>query len=208
MTKIKQLATLTARHNRFILALICLIIISNFTIQGVNGQVTKSELPKEKQTILGLYVTAKEAYEKWINDPDNLKILDVRTPEEYIFIGHPAMAWNNPFLTQTMEWDSVKEHFSMKPNPDFISRVKQIATTSDTILVICRSGGRSAMAVNKLAKAGYANVYSITDGVEGDLISDPESVFLGKRMKNGWKNSGAPWTYSIDPKLMLLPDTR
>ena len=64
------------------------------------------------------------------------------------------------------------------------------------------------MAVNKLAKAGYANVYSITDGVEGDLISDPESVFLGKRMKNGWKNSGAPWTYSIDPKLMLLPDTR
>jgi hypothetical protein len=92
MTKIKQLATLTARHHRFILALICLIIISILTIQGVNGPVTKSELPKEKQTILGLYVTAKEAYEKWINDPDNLKILDVRAPEEYIFIGHPAMA--------------------------------------------------------------------------------------------------------------------
>ena len=26
---------------------------------------SKPELPKEKQTTLGLYVTAKEAYEKW-----------------------------------------------------------------------------------------------------------------------------------------------
>ena len=208
MAKFKQLATPTARQNSFILALIFLIIIGIFSIQGVNGQVTKPGLPKEKQTILGLYVTAKEAYEKWINDQDNLKILDVRTPEEYIFIGHPAMAWNIPFLTLTMEWDSVKKHFSMKPNPDFIPRVKQIATTSETILVICRSGVRSAMAVNKLAEAGYANVYCITDGVEGDLVSDPESVFHGKRMKNGWKNSGAPWTYSIDPKLMLIPDIR
>jgi hypothetical protein len=25
----------------------------------------KANLPKEKQTVLGLYVTAKEAYEKW-----------------------------------------------------------------------------------------------------------------------------------------------
>ena len=31
----------------------------------VNSQETKPELPKEKQTVLGLYVTAKEAYEKW-----------------------------------------------------------------------------------------------------------------------------------------------
>ncbi len=28
-------------------------------------------LPKEKQTVLGLYVTAKEAYEKWQADPEN-----------------------------------------------------------------------------------------------------------------------------------------
>ena len=33
----------------------------------VNSQETKPELPKMKQTVLGLYVTAKEAYEKWEN---------------------------------------------------------------------------------------------------------------------------------------------
>ena len=36
----------------------------------------------------------KEAYEKWLAEPDLVKIIDVRTPEEYLFVGHPAMAWN------------------------------------------------------------------------------------------------------------------
>ena len=44
----------------------------------------------------------------------------------------------------------------------------------------------------------------LVDGVEGDKVSDPDSVFVGKRMKNGWKNSGLPWTYDLDPKLMYL----
>jgi hypothetical protein len=49
--------------------------------------------PKEKQTELGLYLTAKEAYDLWKTDPDEVMILDVRIPEEYLFVGHPAMAW-------------------------------------------------------------------------------------------------------------------
>ena len=50
------------------------------------------EIPIEKQTSLGLYATAKEAYEIWVNSPDTVKILDVRTLDEYINIGHAAMA--------------------------------------------------------------------------------------------------------------------
>ena len=56
----------------------------------------KENLPKVKQTVLGLYVTAKEAYEKWQADPEKVMIIDVRTPEEYLFVGHPTMAWNIP----------------------------------------------------------------------------------------------------------------
>lgn len=44
--------------------------------------------------------------------------------------------------------------------------------------------------------------------MEGDLVDDPNSVFFGKRMKNGWKNSGLPWTYDVNPKQMRLPDRR
>ncbi|MCP3896128.1 MAG: hypothetical protein GY706_16090 [Bacteroides sp.] len=40
--------------------------------------------------------------------------------------------------------------------------------------------------------------------MEGDKVNDPESVFDGKRMKNGWKNSGLPWVYDIDPEKIIL----
>jgi len=174
-------------------------------MQNTYAQDKKIELPKEKQTSLGLYVTSKEAYEQWKINPEKVLIIDVRTLEEYLYIGHPAMAWNIPLFFQTYEWDVVKNHFPMKPNPDFIAKLKQIANPNDVLLVTCRSGGRSAMAVNQLAAAGFKNVYNITDGFEGDTVADKESVFSGQRMKNGWKNSGLPFTYAIDPKLMLIP---
>ena len=49
-----------------------------------------TDLPAAKQTALGLYVTAKEAYDMWQADPEKVKILDVRTPEEFLFVGSSA----------------------------------------------------------------------------------------------------------------------
>jgi rhodanese-related sulfurtransferase len=169
------------------------------------SQTSKPQLSKAKQTVLGLYVTAKEAYEKWKAEPEKVMILDVRTPEEYLFVGHPAMAWQIPLAAQTYEWDAEKKQFPMKPLPDFVSRVSEVAKPDDTIMVMCRSGGRSATAVNLLANAGFKHVYSITDGMEGDTVEDPDSVFVGQRLKNGWKNSGCPWTYKLTPERMVLP---
>ena len=96
----------------------------------------------------------------------------------------------------------------MVPNTDFMEQIKSTFQRDDIILVTCRSGGRSSMAVNQLAAAGYKNVYNITDGFEGGIVNDPESVYNGQRMVNGWKNSGLPYTYKIDPKLMLIPDDK
>ena len=180
-------------------------IIGLVATPGASGQQVKPELPREKQTTLGLYVTAKEAYKKWKAEPDKIKIIDVRTPEEYLFVGHPTMAWKIPFAAQSYEWDAEKKQFPMKPLPDFVSRVSEVAKPGDTLLVMCRSGGRSAMAVNLLAKAGFTHVYNITDGMEGDVVEDPNSVFLGQRRVNGWKNSGCPWTYKLSPDRMRVP---
>jgi rhodanese-related sulfurtransferase len=75
------------------------------------------------------------------------------------------------------------------------------------ILVMCSTGGRAAMAVNQLAKAGFVNVYNIVNGLEGEIVEDPKSAYFGKHMKNGWKNCGLPWTYSFNPDLMWVsPD--
>ena len=165
----------------------------------------KENLPEGKQTVLGLYVTAKEAYEQWMANPEKIKIIDVRTPEEFIFVGHPAMAWKIPVGTQSYVWDAENEKFPMCLLLDFVSRVKEIAKPTDTIFVTCRSGGRSAIAANLLAKEGFTQAYNVIDGVEGDVVDDESSVFHGQRLKNGWKNSGCPWTFKLTPDKMILP---
>jgi rhodanese-related sulfurtransferase len=164
-----------------------------------------SNVPKKKQTVLGLYLTAKDAFSKWHVDADKVVVLDVRTPEEYIFVGHAPMARNIPLSVLNQELTAEKRRPVMELNPGFVSQVQKDYKITDTILVMCRSGGRSAKAVNLLAEAGFKNVYNITDGFEGDSVKDPQSYFNGKRVKNGWKNSGAPWTYELDPNLMYQP---
>jgi rhodanese-related sulfurtransferase len=173
--------------------------------QAAKSAAANTELPKGKQTILGLYVTAAEAYDMWKAAPGRVKVIDVRTPEEFAFIGHPEMAVNIPLAFVTYERTGGKVTYRPKMNPDFIAEVKTIARPGDTLLVTCRSGGRSAMAVNQLAPAGFKNAYNIVDGVEGDKVDDPESVFNGKRMRNGWKNS-APWTLDLDPEQFILEE--
>ena len=200
--------SLFALERRSVALLFINAFFSLITNTNANGQAEKPRLPKEKQTTLGLYVTAKEAYSKWNRTQSMVKIIDVRTTEEYLFVGHPVMAWNIPFRLQTYQCDTENKRFPMKPNPDFVSAMKQIARATDTLIIICRSGGRSAMAVNKLAEEGFKNVFSTTDGFEGDIVTDSTSVFQGQRLINGWKNSGLPWTYSIEPKLMLIPNIK
>jgi rhodanese-related sulfurtransferase len=159
---------------------------------------------EEKLTSLGLYVTAREAYEMWKTDPEQIHVLDVRTFEEYVLIGHAEMAANIPLAFPTYNWDAGKGNYSVVGNKDFIALATERFEPGDTILVMCRSGGRSAMAVNALAKAGFTRVHNIIDGFEGDKVEDPESVYHGMRMRNGWKNS-APWTYKLNPELVWLP---
>ena len=164
----------------------------------------RENLPKAKQTVLGLYVTAKEAYEKWLAEPDKVKIIDIRTPEEYLFVGHPTMAWKIPGRPD-LRMGRGEEEVPDEAATRFRLPGQQVAKPDDTLLVMCRAGGRGAMAINMLAQAGFKQVYNIVDGVEGDPVDDPGSVFHGMPMRNGWKNSGCPWTYKPTPERMVLP---
>lgn len=164
----------------------------------------KIQISEGKQTILGLYLTSKEAYEMWRNEQNKVHIIDVRTPEEYVFVGHVEMAKNIPLIFVKHEWNAKMNMFNLKPNSEFISQAKDLFKPNDTLLVMCRSGDRSAKAVNALTQAGFLNVYNIIDGMEGDMVEDNENMYNGKRMKNGWKNSGLPWTYETNQDKILL----
>ncbi|MBN2217079.1 MAG: hypothetical protein JW719_06865 [Pirellulales bacterium] len=170
--------------------------------QSVNGS---GDVPEDKRTALGLYVTAKDAHRMWRADPMKTVVLDVRIPAEYVFVGHAPMAYNVPFAFWRSDVFPEDGNPVMKLNPDFLDRVKRLVSPDETILVMCRSGTRSPKACNALAEAGYKKVYSVVDGFEGDAVEDRRDESYGKRTINGWRNSNLPWTYELRRNLMYLP---
>lgn len=163
------------------------------------------QLPEKKKTSLGLYVNSQQAYAMWKASPEKVAIIDTRTPQEYNYVGHPTMAYNIPSNFMTMEFDTKKKTYKTEVNKNFLADVQKRFKKNQTLLLMCRSGNRTAKAANLLAKAGYKKVYNIYDGFEGDKVKDEMSYFKGKRMVNGWKNSGNPWTYKSDVALIYSP---
>ena len=170
--------------------------------------VDPSSLPDIKKTKLGLYVEAKDVPDFIKNHPKVL-FLDLRTPEELLFVGTPqGIDGNAPFGNMNYsKWDDKKKSFVRFPNPDFLSNFEYWAIDKgidkgDPILLICRSGDRSALGADFLAKQGYTNVWSVVDGFEGDMAKDGPNK--GRRMVNGWKNDGLPWSYDLDKSKLIL----
>lgn len=165
-------------------------------------------LPENKQTVQKLYLTAAEAYEKVVQSPQEVLFLDVRSPGEVAFVGMATAADANvPHMIQPASpaWDDKRSTFKMESNPGFIDEVRARLGAKGlgqdaAIVLICRSGDRSAKAANELAKAGFGNVWSVTDGFEGDLAKD--GPLAGTRSVNGWKNAGLPWSYKLDKAKM------
>jgi rhodanese-related sulfurtransferase len=115
------------------------------------------------------------------------------------------MAVNVPIKFLKKSVNPLTMKLAMTLNENFVEDVKKKFKATDTIFVMCRSGARSAASVNLLAKAGFKNVYNIIDGFEGGTINIPGSYQNGKRLINGWKNSGAPWTYALERSLVYRP---
>ena len=168
-----------------------------------------SKLNKKKQTTLGLYMTSAQAYKHTMGKMEKTLFIDIRTPSELNYLGAATVmdAHVPTVFMDTTGWNDKKHRYKRSKNKNFVADIdkalkKKGLTKNDTVILMCRSGKRSASAVNTLAKNGYTNVYSVVDGYEGDKVKKGNDK--GKRMKNGWKNSGLPWTYSLDKDYMYL----
>lgn len=170
------------------------------------GEVDVSKVPEKKQTTLKLYLTAKEAYDMKKEGGDKVLLIDVRTPEEIQYVGNMGdmMDANIPYqFNDISAFDEKKKVYANALNSNFTVAVEELVSKKglgkdSPIIVSCRSGDRSAVSANLLAKAGYTNVYSVFDGFEGDLSKD------GRRSVNGWKNANLPWTYNMDKAKMYF----
>jgi adenylyltransferase/sulfurtransferase len=100
-------------------------------------------------------ITAKELKAK-IDAGDDFQLIDVRQPEEYAF--------------------AKIEGAKLIPLGEIVKRMDEIDPTRETI-VQCKAGGRSAMAIQALQRAGF----------EGDL----------KNLRGGI----TAWSNEVDPKV-------
>lgn len=91
-------------------------------------------------------------------DEGSHKYLDVRTPEEYK-AGHVDGATNIPLMLNVGH--------TMTHNDDFLAQVQTKIPQKETPLVVgCKSGKRSAAAIEKLSAAGYTDLTNLTGGYD------------------------------------------
>jgi rhodanese-related sulfurtransferase len=153
----------------------------------------------------GKTVSPQQAFDMWRANPDKVYVLDVRTPSEYVFIGHAPMARNIPVKFMANQWDAKEKKPAMTTNPDFVAEARKHYKPDDTILVMCGSGKRSPVAVQLLKDAGYKNVLDIEGGFDGMRGSGCADHGSGPLIKPGWKNSGMIWTWAINPDAIYSP---
>lgn len=163
-----------------------------------------------RETQLGLYVSAAEAY-SLMQENERAVLIDVRDPIEVKFTGfaEPTDIHVPWVLADRDNFDVEAKSWSMVKNTDFAAQMQAKlealdVAEEDPIIVMCRSGStRSAPAADAITEMGFSQVYSVTDGFEGGRLEEGDS--RGVRAVNGWRNSGLPWSYAIDPDVAWRP---
>ena len=183
---------------------ICMAVVLLITFMTSLGYAKDTTLvyPIKKEGHKGGDVTPFQAY-KMVMEDEHVFIVDVRTRPEYVLVGHPTIAYHVPVKFWTGKHTS--KGYGMTLNENFTADLKKrFNPETDTLIFMCRSGGRSCDASNIAAsKSNWPTdkIYNMMGGFEGDKVKNESSVFNGKRMLGGWKNEGLPWTYNVDTKL-------
>lgn len=170
----------------------------------VMGSTDWTQLAQPKQTKLALYLSPQQAWAMKTANPKGVAFFDVRTRAEVTYLGMPidadALVPYVEHQEMWTDWDDKRGMYKVEPFQEFVGeighRMKELGLANDSpIILICRSGDRSARAADRLQEAGYTKVYSVTEGYEGDMGKD--GPVAGRRALNGWKNAGLPWTYKL-----------
>jgi rhodanese-related sulfurtransferase len=105
-------------------------------------------------------------------------LVDVRTAEERKFVGHVAGSLHVPWATGT----------SMTRNPRFVRELEAKVGKDRVVLLLCRSGKRSALAAEAATKGGFGRVFNVLEGFEGEINEAQQ-----RGTADGWRFRGLPW---------------
>lgn len=103
--------------------------------------------------------------------------MDVRTDAEREWVGHVpgalALAWK--------QWPG------MAINPGFDEGLRAAVPHGTKVVLLCRSGVRSAAAARRASELGI-EAYNILEGFEGDASEQGQ-----RGQRGGWRYRGLPW---------------
>ena len=158
-------------------------------------------------------ISARDAYIMLENE--NTYILDVRTPCEWRWVGHPGKdkCGDGEFLEGKVihiPWklwffDPDAKKYVEELNKFFDEEVVRQFNPDDTLIIMCRSGNRSEDASDELEKSDsvraakrleeldFYNIFNMTHGFEGG-----KDKCDYRTLKEGWKNKGLPYNYSYE----------
>ncbi|MFZ6731030.1 rhodanese-like domain-containing protein [Undibacterium sp. Ji42W] len=106
-------------------------------------------------------------------------IVDVRSNEERKFVGHLPDSLHVAWATGT----------ALTRNPRFVKELEgKLKDRQTVVLLLCRSGKRSALAAEAATKAGLPHVFNVEQGFEGDLDEAQQRGHSG-----GWRFQKLPW---------------
>ena len=123
-------------------------------------------------------LTPIEAWALWQARPLEVQLIDVRTSAELEFVGRIEQA-------RHIAW---KTYPGMQSNPEFLIQLHAQVEPTQTVLFICRTGGRSHEAAAAAANAGYAYSYNVLEGFEGR-----QNSLQQRGQVDGWQAAGLPW---------------
>lgn len=123
----------------------------------------------------------REAYELMVDLP-SAKLIDVRSHAEW------DLAGTIPGSVQ-LEWQTYP---GWRPNPFFLTHLKQQVDPESLMMFMCRSGGRGHQAASAATQAGFIDCYNVLEGFEGDR----DKLTQQRNKHNGWKAAGLPWVQS------------
>jgi len=106
------------------------------------------------------------------------RLIDVRTQAELYWVGRVPGGL-------PVEWNGYP---GGKRNPDFLRQLAELVERDDTVMFLCRSGGRSHDAATLAAQDGYLDCYNVLEGFEGDKDAQQHRNSVG-----GWRVAGLPW---------------
>lgn len=153
------------------------VSVQNSRVANGHGALRTVVLSADAQTTEG--VSPQAAWD--LVSTGQAVLVDVRSAEERAFVGYVPDSVHVAWATGT----------SLTRNPRFVRELESKVEKDKIVLLLCRSGKRSALAAEAATKAGFTHAFNVLEGFEGEL-----NDLQQRGAADGWRFRGLPWMQS------------